>query len=56
MTMARMMPHCLKQYGMDNMATPMMELARVITEWTDIVWQVMDKIVSIRFSGVDHRS
>ena len=37
MTMARMMPHCLKQYGMERIATPMIELARVITEWKDMM-------------------
>ena len=36
MTVARIIPHCLKQYGMDRTATPMMELARVIIDLRDI--------------------
>ena len=31
-----MMPHCLKQYGMESIATPMMELANVIIDLSDI--------------------
>ena len=35
--MARIIPHCLKQYGIDKIATPMMEFARVITDRKDMV-------------------
>lgn len=36
MTMARIIPHCLKQYGIERTATPIMEFASVITGRNDI--------------------
>ena len=37
MIVARIIPHCLKQYGMARILTPIMELANVMTELSVIL-------------------
>ena len=48
--MARMMPHCLKQYGMESIATPMMELANVMIDLSDIFNSLGITFPSVRVS------